>query len=87
MKNLRLCDMKPNDKAVIKAVESDSPAIKRMKDMGIESGEEIICLFKSLFADPTAYRVNDVTIALRKNDCADVIVSLCEKNGGTDEGV
>lgn len=87
MKNLRLCDMKPNDKAIIKAVESDSPAIKRMKDMGIETGEEIICLFKSPFSDPTAYRVNGITIALRKSDCADVLVSLCEKSGGADEGV
>ena len=87
MKNLRLCDMKPNDKAIIKAVESDSPAIKRMKDMGIETGEEIICLFKSPFSDPTAYRVNGITIALRKSDCSYVLVSLCEKSGGADEGV
>ncbi len=87
MKNLRLCDMKPNNKAIINAVDTDSPAVKRMKDMGINVGEEIICLFKSPFSDPTAYRVNGITIALRKSDCADVWVSLYEENGGNNERV
>ncbi len=87
MKNLRLCDMKPKDKAIIKAIESGSSASKRMKDMGIYIGEEICCLFNSPFSDPTAYRINGITIALRRSDCANVFVSLCEKSGGTDEGV
>ena len=42
---------------------------------------------KSPFSDPTAYRVNGITIALRKSDCSDVLVSLCEKSGGADERV
>lgn len=87
MKDLRLCDMQPNDKAIINTVATDSPAVKRMKDIGIDVGEEVICLFKSPFSDPTAYRVNGIIIALRKSDCADVWVSLCDENGGKDERV
>lgn len=86
-KYLRLCDMQPNDTAVVRVIETECAPVKRMKDMGINIGETISCLFSSPFSDPVAYRVNGITVALRKSDCSDVWVSLCEANGGNNERV
>lgn len=77
----RLCDLHPRQSAVICLMEADGAPVKRMKDMGVAVGEKITCLFRSPFADPSAYRVNDITVALRKTDCENVWVDEGQ-NGG-----
>ena len=75
---IRLCDLAPNSKAVIHSFAAENASVKRVKDLGIAQGEEIVCLFRSPFSDPTAYRVNGVTVALRKSDCEIILVKAYE---------
>ena len=82
MKNLRLCDMKPNDKAIIKAVESDSPAIKRMKDMGIETGEKIESFMDLLTVKPDMQQLGSAVTYARRYSLLPMLNIECEDDDG-----
>ena len=75
---IRLCDLAPKTKAVIHSFAAENASVKRVKDLGVAQGEEIVCLFRSPFSDPTAYRVDGVTVALRKSDCEKILVKAYE---------
>ena len=48
--------------------------INRLIDLGICVKARICPEFKSPFGEPTAFRINNTLIALRKSDCDKIIV-------------
>lgn len=48
---------------------------RRLLDLGIVEGTLIQCVHQSPFGDPTAYTIRGVTIALRREDARNILVS------------
>ncbi len=71
---MKLTDTKINETYVITDVLSDKNLIRRILDIGIMSGTKIERLFSSPFGDPTAYRIKNSVIALRKNESDNIFV-------------
>lgn len=85
-----LSDLQPGQKAVVAALLSSGDIRRRLQDMGIIPGTKIICGFKSPWGDPAAYEIRQTTIAIRKKDAANILVTavsppLHKKGGCPDE--
>lgn len=71
-----LCDMKIGEKGIIKKIEANENIKRRLLDIGLINGTEIVCVLKSPFKDPTAYLIRGAIIAIRKEDCNKIEVEL-----------
>lgn len=71
-----LCDMKIGEKGIIKKIEANKNIKRRLLDIGLINGTEVVCVLKSPFKDPTAYLIRGAIIAIRKEDCDKIEVEL-----------
>ena len=71
-----LCDMKIGEKGIIKKIEANENIKRRLLDIGLINGTEVVCVLKSPFKDPTAYLIRGAIIAIRKEDCDKIEVEL-----------
>ncbi len=53
---------------------------KRLLDIGLYEGCVLECVLKSPSGDPTAYNINGAIIALRNDDCKNILLKI-EKLG------
>ncbi|MCE2852501.1 MAG: ferrous iron transport protein A [Roseiflexaceae bacterium] len=51
---------------------------RRLYDLGITPGTELVAEMRSPLADPTAYRVRDALIALRRAQAVQIEVAVVE---------
>lgn len=70
----RLSDLKPRDKAIITRVQGDGAVRRRMMDMGLTAGAEIIVVRVAPLGDPIEFTVRGYSLSLRKSEAADVEV-------------
>lgn len=68
-----LCDMMPGEQAVIACLPENAWR-QRLLDIGFLENTTIECVGKSPAGDPAAYLVRGAVIALRKKDCADILI-------------
>lgn len=47
---------------------------RRLRDLGLIQGTEVKCLYRSPLKDPSAYEIRGAVVALRKDDCGDILV-------------
>ena len=74
-----LSDLSPGESAVISFIGDETGIRGRLLDMGLTAGTDISCLFSSAWGeDPTAYRVRETVIALRKKDAAQIRIRKTE---------
>ena len=71
-----LCNMKIGEKGIIKKIEANENIKRRLLDIGLINGTEVVCVLKSPFKDPTAYLIRGAIIAIRKEDCNKIEVEL-----------
>lgn len=71
---MRLSELKPNQSAIVHHIDNSSNIKRRLEDLGIISGTLITCTAKSPLGDPSAYRVRQTIIALRKQDARHIII-------------
>lgn len=71
---LRLSELQPNQSAIVHYIDNRSNIKRRLEDLGIISGTLITCTTKSPLGDPSAYRVRQTIIALRKQDARHIII-------------
>lgn len=76
-----LSEIQPNESAIVKSIDSHSNIKRRLQDLGIISGSLITCTAKSPLGDPSAYKIRQTIIALRKNDAQHIIVGEVNNNG------
>ena len=67
---MSLNDLKSEEFGIVIELLSDGAERRRMLDLGILPGTEIEVVMKSPMGDPTAYRIRDAVIALRKEQAA-----------------
>ena len=58
----------PGQSATVRSLHFPPQRQQRMLDLGFVPGREVTALMRASLGDPTAYRVLDSVIALRKSD-------------------
>lgn len=75
---MMLSELELNKIANIKNINCEKNLKRRLNDLGLYEGSEIIPVLKSPFNEPRAYMFNGSVIALRKSDC-DKITVICNE--------
>lgn len=74
---MKLSNLKKGEVAKIHSI-SDSLSIKRrLLDIGFTKSSEVLCLFKSPFQGPVAYKIKNTVVALREEDAKYIKVEAC----------
>ena len=69
-----LNDVLPGQRATVCALQSTGSMRRRLLDIGLIANTEIECLGRSPGGDPSAFLIRGAVIALRSEDCADILI-------------
>ena len=64
----------PGEIAFVKGLNSSGALRRRLLDMGIVEGTRVECLGMSPGGDPTAFLVRGAVLAIRGQDCRDILI-------------
>jgi Fe2+ transport system protein FeoA len=73
---LTLNDLKPEQTATVVQLLNTGTTRRRMLDLGILPGTKITVEVISPFGDPVAYRVRGAVIALRREQAAEIQITV-----------
>lgn len=68
--NKRLNDFKIGEKGVIKLVGGDGKVRRRLFDMGVTPGAEVVMVKKAPLGDPIEVTIRNYELTLRKTEAA-----------------
>lgn len=71
---VRLCDIEPDECALVIELKNDGPMRRRLCDLGLVEDTRVKCVGKSPAGDPAAYLIRGAVIAIRRTDSAQIIV-------------
>lgn len=69
-----LNDIKPGQRARVKELTAQGSIRRRLLDIGLVEDTEVECLGKSPLGDPCAYLIRGAVIAIRSEDCRDILI-------------
>lgn len=69
-----LNDIRPGQRARIKELTAQGSIRRRLLDIGLVEDTEVECLGKSPMGDPCAYLIRGAVIAIRSEDCRDILI-------------
>ncbi|MDD3367862.1 MAG: FeoA family protein [Lachnospiraceae bacterium] len=69
-----LNDVVPGQIAVIKELRTSGSMRRRLLDIGLVQDTHVECLGRSPGGDPTAFLIRGAVIAIRSEDCANIII-------------
>ncbi len=69
-----LNDISPGQTAVIKALNTTGSMRRRLLDIGLVENTFVECIGRSPCGDPTAYLIRGAVIAIRSDDCKDILI-------------
>ena len=78
---MRLSELSVGERCVVCGMEIEGAMRRRLLDLGVVEGNEILCVGKSPMRDPAAYLIGGAVVAIRRRDAA----RICVK-GGVDLG-
>ena len=64
----------PGESAFVKSLNSSGALRRRLLDMGIVEGTRVECLGMSPGGDPRAFLVRGAVLAIRDQDCRDIMI-------------
>ena len=70
----RLCDLAPGQAGRVRGITTSGPMRRRLMELGLVEGTPVSCAFASPGGDPAAYEIRGTLIALRREDCAGVLL-------------
>lgn len=73
-KHLSLSDIAPGEHAVISNLQSTGSMRRRLLDIGLIEDTNVECLGRSPGGDPSAYLIRGAVIAIRSEDCANILI-------------
>lgn len=73
---LSLRDVQPGGSAVVKRLCAEGGMARRLLDIGLIEGTRVECVGRAPSGDPTAFLIRGAVIALRREDCARIAVSM-----------
>ena len=74
----RLSELKPGEKGVISRVSGSSAVKKRLLDMGLVKGTEVMMIRKAPLGDPIEFLLRGYNLSLRKAESDNVYVTVKE---------
>lgn len=74
MQETPLTRLEPGDRAVVKALRTTGRMRRRLLDIGLVADTPVECLGRSPCGDPSAYLIRGAVIAIRSEDCADILL-------------
>jgi len=77
--NLRLSDLKVGEKGVVSRVVGDRATRRRLLDMGLTRGTEVVVVRKAPLGDPIELLLKGYNLSLRKSECENVYVLVEEE--------
>lgn len=74
--NPQIClnDMRPGQRAVVSELQSTGSMRRRLLDIGLIKDTTVECLGRSPGGDPAAFLVRGAVIAIRSEDCKDILI-------------
>ncbi len=70
-----LNEIGPGECAVVNALLSTGSMRRRLLDIGLVENTDIECLGRSPGGDPTAFLIRGAVIAIRSEDCEQILVT------------
>lgn len=77
MNKMNLRKMKKGQKGIIANVNASGAIGRRLKDMGLLPGAEIMVMGRAPLKDPVAIRIMGFTLTLRNNEADFIDVEVC----------
>lgn len=77
-KTIPLTELKPGRKAVVKKLLARSDMCRRLLDIGLIENTPVECLGRSPGGDPSAFLIRGAVIALRSEDCKNILLEAGE---------
>jgi len=65
-----LAELETGMRAYVVDIHSEDSMRRRLQDLGLIEGTEVVCVQKSPLRDPTAFLIRGAIIALRREDSA-----------------
>ena len=72
--NYTLNDLAPGQSAVVSGLLASGGMRRRLLDIGLAPETRVECLGRSPAGDPSAFLIRGAVIAIRSEDCGDVLV-------------
>ena len=69
-----LNDISPGQHAKVGKINTTGSMRRRFLDIGLIKNTKVECIGRSPAGDPTAYLIRGAVIALRKEDCKDILI-------------
>lgn len=73
---LSLDDINPGDTAIVTSLNSSGSMRRRLLDIGLINGTHVECVGRSPMNDPSAFLIRGAVIALRSEDCKNILIKL-----------
>lgn len=73
---MTLDQLRPGQRAELRALRSTGAQRRRLQDLGLTEGRELLCLGRSPLGDPSAYLICGAAIALRRADARRIEVEV-----------
>lgn len=76
--NERIClnDINPGQTAIVTSLKAAGSMRRRLLDIGLIENTRVECIGKSPCGDPKAFLIRGAVIAIRSEDCRDILISL-----------
>ena len=75
--NSYLCDIDLGQTAQIKGLSATGDMRRRLLDIGLTENTAVECVGRSPLGDPTAFLIRGAVIALRQEDCKNILINIC----------
>lgn len=66
--------IRPGERATVKELHSSGNMRRRLLDIGLIENTQVECIGRSPWGDPSAFLIRGAVIALRSEDCADIMI-------------
>ena len=66
--------LQPGECSILRELKNRGPMRRRLRELGFVEGTSVQCVGRSPGGDPKAYLVRGTVIALRRDDCKQVLM-------------
>ncbi|MCI5750891.1 MAG: FeoA family protein [Oscillospiraceae bacterium] len=72
---ISLCGVREGGRCRVRSMYNEGAMRRRLHDIGLIEGTEVLCLNRSPSGDPTAYLIRGAVIALRREETEKILVT------------
>jgi len=72
-----LNEIVPGEHAIISSLNTTGSMRRRLLDIGLIENTDVECLGRSPSGDPTAFLIRGAVIAIRSEDCENILIKTC----------